>query len=108
MGLQTLESVGSGALEVGASRGWRTMKQQPHNNDLKVGSRFRLSALGIERCRKFKIRTGVISGLSQTGSSVRVIFEGRRQPITLHQSYVESDSERSAPLGGVLHSQTVR
>jgi hypothetical protein len=76
------------------------MKEKPHNTDLKVGSRFRLSALGIERCRKFKIRTGVISGLSQTGSSVRVIFEGRRQPVTLHESYVELDSERSAPLIG--------
>jgi hypothetical protein len=83
------------------------MKEKPHHTDLKVGSRFRLSALGIERCRKFKCRTGVIAGLSQTGSSVRAIFEGRRQPITLHQSYVEPDSERSAPLGGVLHRQTV-
>jgi hypothetical protein len=69
------------------------MKQHPHNNELKVGSRFRLSALGAKRCHRFKSQTGVIVGLSPTGSSLRVTFEGRRQPVTLHESYVEPDSE---------------
>jgi hypothetical protein len=82
--------------------GYGTMKQQPHNNDLKVGSRFRLSALGLKRCSRFKSRTGVIVGLSPTGSTLRVTFEGRRQPVTLHESYVEPDSEHSALFGRVL------
>lgn len=85
-----------------------TMKQQPHNNDLKVGSRFRLSALGLKRCSGFKSRTGVIVGLSPTGSSLRVTFEGGRHPVTLHESYVEPDSEHSALLGKVLRRQTAK
>jgi hypothetical protein len=84
------------------------MKQQPYKNNLKIGSRFRLSALGFERCRKFKSRTGVIVGLSPTGSSLRVMLEGRRQPMTLHESYVEPDSEHSALFGGTPHRQPAK
>src|ERR1700689_298199 len=80
------------------------MKQQSHNNDLKVGSRFRLSALGVKRCHRFKTRTGVIVGLSPTGSSLRVMLEGGRQPVTLHESYVEPDSE----LGTLRHHVAIR
>jgi hypothetical protein len=72
------------------------MKGISGDTDLRIGSRFRLSALGIKRCRKLGDRTGVIVGFGQTGSSVRAIFEGRRRPVTLHQSYVEPDSEHSA------------
>jgi hypothetical protein len=84
------------------------MKRQPNNNDLKVGSRFRLSPLGFERCRKFKSRTGVIVGFSPTGTALRVMLEGRRQPMTLHESYVELDSEHPVLFGGVLRQQTVK
>ena len=94
--------------KIGASRDYGTMKQKPHNNDLKVGSRFRLSALGIKRCRGFRSRTGVIVGLSPTGSSLRVKLEGRRQPMTLHESYVEPDSENSALFDRVLRRQTAK
>jgi hypothetical protein len=69
--------------------------EQSRSNDLKVGSRVRLSALGIKRCPGLKSRTGVVAGLSPTGSSFRVILESRRQPITLHESYIEPDSEHS-------------
>jgi hypothetical protein len=78
------------------------------SHDLKVGSRFRLSALGVKRCHRFKSRTGVIVGLSPTGSSLRVMLEGRRQPMTLHESYVEPDSEHPALFGRVLHRQTAK
>jgi hypothetical protein len=67
--------------------------EQSLSNDLKIGSRVRLSALGINRCPGLKSRTGVVVGSSPTGSSFRVILEGRRQPITLHESYIEPDSE---------------
>jgi|ERR1700677_1645037 hypothetical protein len=86
----------------------RGAMKEPRNNDMKVGSRFRLSALGIKRCRKAKSRTGLVVGLSPTGSSVRVIFEGRRQPITLHESYVEPDLEHPAHFSGVLLRQTAK
>jgi hypothetical protein len=82
--------------------------EQSCSSDLKVGSRIRLSALGIERCPGLKGRTGVVVGLSPTGSSFRVILEGRRQPITLHESYVEPDPEHSALFGEVLCRQTAR
>ena len=70
------------------------MEEQPRKNRLKVGSRFKLSALGTKRCRKLAGRTGVIVGLSLTRSSLRVLFEGRKQPMTLHVSYVEPDLEQ--------------
>lgn len=90
------------------SAGRSAMIQQHHDNDLEVGSRFRLSELGIKRCRKFKSQTGVIVGLSPTGSSLRVRLEGRRQPMTLHRSYVEPVAEHPALFGRVQHRQTAK
>jgi phosphoglycerate dehydrogenase-like enzyme len=84
------------------------MKKSPGNKELRVGSRFRLSALGVERCRKFKDRTGVIVGFGQSGSSVRAVFEGRRRPVTLHESYVERDSEHSQCSGEIQHRPAVK
>ena len=66
------------------------MEEQARQS-LKVGSRCRLSALGSKRCRRFKSRTGVIVAISPTGSSFRIAMEGRRQPLTLHASYIEPD-----------------
>ncbi|SDO53625.1 hypothetical protein SAMN05444050_4385 [Afipia sp. GAS231] len=78
------------------------MKNQPRNKRLKVGSRFRLSALGIERCPRLKSCAGIIVGLSPTGSSFRVLLDGRKQAVTLHESYIELD-----PPSGALHRQIV-
>src|SRR5579862_4471160 len=61
-------------------------------NSLQIGSRCRLSALGSKRCPKLKSRTGVIVGISITGSSFRIVLEGRRQPVTLHASYIEPET----------------
>lgn len=83
------------------------MKENSGIADLKIGSKFRLSALGVERCRKFKHRVGVIVGFGQSGSSVRAVFEGRRRPVTLHESYVERDSEHSVRSGGTVRRQSV-
>jgi hypothetical protein len=84
------------------------MKDNSGNTDVRLGSRFRLSALGIERCRKFKHQAGVIVGFGQSGSSVRAVFEGRRRPVTLHESYVEPDSEHSAFSGEVRRRQATK
>ncbi|MGA2997492.1 hypothetical protein [Bradyrhizobium sp.] len=62
---------------------------------MKIGSGFRLTELGMKRCGKFKSRTGRIVSVSPTGSSVRVVMEGRKQPLTLHESYVEPVSEQT-------------
>ena len=59
---------------------------------LKIGSKCRLSALGSKRCRRVKSWTGIIVGVNPTGSSFRIVLEGRRQPVTLHASYIEPDT----------------
>lgn len=71
----------------------RAVKDPAYDNELKVGSGFRLSALGIKRCRRLKKPTGVIIGVSPTGSSFRVLLDGRKQPVTLHESYIEPDAD---------------
>ena len=59
-----------------------------------IGSRIRLSALGIERCPKFKNPTcGVIVGANSIGTSFRILLDGRKLPVTLHVSYIELDDE---------------
>jgi hypothetical protein len=56
--------------------------------EVRPGQPFSLSVLGKERCPKLKSNTGVI--VSRNGpSSVRVLFDGRKEPLTLHLSYVE-------------------
>jgi hypothetical protein len=63
----------------------------PMNSDdieIRHGMRVRLSVLGKERCPRLKNGSGVI--LRRNGpSTIRVLFDGRKQPITLHESYVE-------------------
>jgi hypothetical protein len=58
-----------------------------------AGSRIRLSALGIERCHRLKSHTGIIS-IYPSGTSFRILIDGRKLPVTLHQSYVQPDEER--------------
>jgi len=65
----------------------------------------RLSALGIERCAKLKVRTGVVVGLNPNGTSFRVLMDGRKLPRTLHESYILSRRKRSNQLS--LHSSVI-
>ena len=74
----------------------KTSMEKEICDSLKIGSRCRLSALGSKRCRKLKSRTGIIVGISATGSSFRIVLEGRRQPVTFHASYIEPDAADSA------------
>jgi hypothetical protein len=57
---------------------------------LKLGSRFRLTQLGAERCPKLLGRTGAVVGFSHTNLSIRVLFDGTRTPRSLHRTYIES------------------
>ena len=34
---------------------------------------------------------GVIVGIKSTSSTVRVLFDGRRVPVSLHRSYIEPE-----------------
>jgi hypothetical protein len=69
------------------------MQRRQHNPKLVIGSRIRLSALGIERCSKLKVRTGVVMGINPNGTSFRVLIDGRKLPRTLHESYIEPEEE---------------
>jgi hypothetical protein len=61
---------------------------------LAIGARIRLTALGIERCPKFKSPTrGIIVGANLIGTSFRILLDGRKLPVTLHVSYIELDDE---------------
>jgi hypothetical protein len=61
--------------------------------EVRPGQRVSISVLGKERCPRLKSNTGVI--VSRSGrSSVRVLLDGRKHPVTLHLSYVECDKTR--------------
>jgi hypothetical protein len=59
-----------------------------------IGSRIRLSALGMERCSKLKSPTGMIVGVNPIGTSFRILLDGRKLPLTLHASYIELEDEQ--------------
>ena len=52
--------------------------------------RIRISALGAARCPNLAGREGVIVGKGQYDSTVRVIFDGFKRPMTLHNTYIEA------------------
>jgi hypothetical protein len=51
--------------------------------------RIQLSALGRARSPRMKVHTGVIVGLTDGSEGVRVMMDGSKSPITLHESYIE-------------------
>jgi hypothetical protein len=57
--------------------------------EMTPGQRIRLSVLGKERCPKLRLKSDAGIVLGQAGSSVRILFDGRKQPVTLHLSYIE-------------------
>ena len=54
-----------------------------------VGARCRMSLLGSTRNQRLAGKEGTIIGNSRLNSSVRVLFDGRRTPISLHRDYIE-------------------
>jgi hypothetical protein len=58
-------------------------------SELKSGMRIRLSALGRARSPRMKVHTGVIVGLTDGSEGVRVMMDGSKSPITLHETYIE-------------------
>jgi hypothetical protein len=68
------------------------MQKCPEKSKLIPGARIRLSPLGIKRCHRLKSHTGLIISINPGGTSFRVLLDGRKLPLTLHQSYVEPES----------------
>jgi hypothetical protein len=58
-----------------------------HIFDFAIGSRCRLSELGIARSPRTTRRTGTIVATGR--SSVRVLFDGSAAPVSLHKKYIE-------------------
>jgi hypothetical protein len=58
-------------------------------DELKPGMRIRLSALGKARSPRMKVHTGVIVSITNGSEGVRIILDGSKTPITLHESYIE-------------------
>ena len=54
-----------------------------------IGARFRMSALGAARSPRLAKKEGTIVGASRLNSSLRVLFDGSKSPISLHRDYVE-------------------
>jgi hypothetical protein len=54
-----------------------------------IGARFRMSALGAARSPRLAKKGGTIVGVSRINSSLRVLFDGSKSPISLHRGYVE-------------------
>jgi hypothetical protein len=63
-----------------------------------VGARLRMSARGAARCPRLADRQGIIVGGGRYHSTVRVIFDGSKSPMSLHQDYIElvsTDADQS-------------
>jgi hypothetical protein len=54
-----------------------------------IGARFRMSALGAARSPRLAKKEGTIVGGSRLNSSVRILFDGSKSPISLHRDYIE-------------------
>lgn len=56
---------------------------------LRPGTRIRMTSLGATRNPHFAEKEGTVVGSSRMNRSVRVLFDGRKTPISLHRDYVE-------------------
>jgi hypothetical protein len=54
-----------------------------------IGVRFRMSALGAARSPRLAKKEGTIVGVGRLNSSLRVLFDSSKSPISLHRDYVE-------------------
>ena len=56
-----------------------------------MGDRVKLSADGHRRFAKARSTFGKVVGFGIGASSIRVLFDGRVEPVSLHVRYVEKD-----------------
>jgi hypothetical protein len=54
-----------------------------------VGERFKLSALGSQRCPRNSNKGGIITSTIENSRSVCVRFDGNKTSTTLHRDYIE-------------------
>ena len=59
-------------------------------NEIVIGTRFKMSSLGSARNPSLAGKEGIIiGGSSRYYTSVRVRFDGAKYPMTLHRDYIE-------------------
>ncbi|WP_338832288.1 hypothetical protein [Bradyrhizobium sp. 27S5] len=57
-----------------------------------IGDRVHLSELGASRMKRALYTTGSVVGAGKASKlAVRVLFDGMKTPVSLHQSYLELD-----------------
>jgi hypothetical protein len=56
---------------------------------ISIGVRIKMSELGKARNPHFAEKVGTVVGGGRLNSSFRVLFDGRKTPITLHEDYIE-------------------
>ena len=54
-----------------------------------IGARVRLSVLGAARNPHLANKEGTTVGGSRLNSSLRILFDGRKSPMSLHRDYIE-------------------
>ena len=54
-----------------------------------IGERCKLTSLGDARNPRLAGRQGTVVGSGRLNSSVRVLFDGRKTPMSLHKNYIE-------------------
>ncbi len=59
------------------------------NSSVAIGARFRMSALGAARNTRLADKEGTIVGTGRHNSSIRVLFDGRKTPMSLHRDYIK-------------------
>ena len=53
------------------------------------GARFKMSILGAARNPRLAEKEGIVVGNSRLNRSVRVLFDGRKTPMSLHRDYIK-------------------
>ncbi len=66
-----------------------SVRCEKFSTTLPIGARFRMSLLGSARNKRLSGKEGLIVGNSRLNRSVRVLFDGRRTPMSLHPDYIE-------------------
>ena len=57
-------------------------------DEIVVGTRFKMSELGAERCPELAGQTGVVVDVSPRTTGVTVQFDGARRPTCLHRDFI--------------------
>ena len=61
----------------------------PRVVDMDVGNRFKLSALGAERCPRLAKQVGIVTAIIPNSRTICVRFDGNKNPTSIYKDYIE-------------------